>query len=188
MKIKLCNVLPDDTIRLNKIEELYISSFPKEERKPFVTIIQKTKEGSMEILSVESETTNEFLGLAICVVRGDLALLDYFAICGQNQGSGIGTNALELLKQRFSDKRFFLEIETPDPDAHNAVQRERRKKFYLSCGMCDINLYVRLFGIDMEILTNVCNVTFSEYHKLYDDVFGSMISDNVKPGRATYQA
>ena len=187
MKIKLHKVSPDDTKRLKMIEELYISSFPKEERKPFSTIIQKAKTGSMEIISIESETNGEFLGLALSVMNDDLVLLDYFAICRQNQSSGIGTKALALLKQRSLDKRFFLEIETPDPNADNAKQRERRKKFYLNCGLCDIRLYVCLFGIDMEILTDGCQITFSEYHKLYHDVFGGKISDNVRPSGITPQ-
>lgn len=179
MKIKLTKVSADDIKRLKDIENLYIRSFPKEERKPFDVIKAKADDGSMETLAAESENGSKFLGLAISVMHKDLVLLDYFAVCENSQGTGVGTAALDLLMHRYKKSRFFLEIESPDPNAKNAVQRARRKKFYLNCGMCETKVYVSLFGIDMELLTDGCSVKFSEYFELYNDVFGKKISDNV---------
>ena len=67
-----------DEKRLQLIEKLYMSAFPKVERKPFQLILQKQKEGTMELLSIEED--HKFLGLAIFAHDKDIALLDYFAI------------------------------------------------------------------------------------------------------------
>ena len=80
--------------------------------------------------------------------------------------SGIFT-ALEMLKKRYEDKRFLLEIETPDEKASNQIQRVRRKNFYLRGGMQETGIRISLCGVPMELMSDGKDVSFEEYHDIY---------------------
>ena len=100
------------------LERLYLKTFPESERKPFSLMLQKSREGIMELLAIEEET-GAFLGLAITILYKDLVLLDYFAVSPTMQGQNIGSRALRLLQERYTGKRFILEIEDPREHAPN---------------------------------------------------------------------
>lgn len=165
--------------QLKQIRALYKQAFPRAERKPFFLMLKKQREGFIEILSIEDEK-GEFVGLAIMVLYCDLALLDYFAILPEKREGGIGSAAFQLLKKRYGDKKFFLEIESPEVESDNTEQRIRRKAFYLKNGMTILPFMVKLFGVEMEILTDNCSLDFQEYYGIYQDIFGRVVSRNVR--------
>ena len=74
--------------QLLKIENLYMEAFPKEERKPFSLLIEKSREGTVDILSIESDG-NGMIGEAIVAKDRELALLDYFAVSPQLRNGGV---------------------------------------------------------------------------------------------------
>lgn len=164
--------------QIPQIEKLYLEAFPENERKPFKLMLQKVAEGQMEILALEE--SGEFVGLAITIKHKELVLLDYFAIESKWRGQGVGGEAIELLKQRYAEKRFFLEIEVIDEAAENNEERMRRKAFYLRHGMREAKIYVCLFGVEMELLTAQCDITFEAYYSIYADTFGKALASNVK--------
>ena len=164
--------------RLNKIQDLYVEAFPQAERKSFELLLKTRDNGQAEILSVENEN-NDFLGLAITAQYQDMVLLDYFAISPNQRSSGVGSKVFQLLKQRYADKRFFLEIERTDIVADNQLQRQKRKAFYLKNGMQNMPFLVDLFGVEMEILTHNCELNFDDYFTLYHSLFGEKISQYI---------
>ena len=164
-----------DVNRLNKIQDLYNEAFPLAERKSFSLLLKTRDSGQAEILSIENEN-NDFLGLAITAQYLDLVLLDYFAIASTQRGSGIGSKVFQLLKQRYADKRFFLEIERTDVPADNQLIRQKRKAFYLKHGMKNAPFMVNLCGVEMEILAHDCELSFQDYFNLYHSLFGAHIS------------
>ena len=165
--------------RLSDIKNLYLRAFPAAERKPFYMIRKIQSEGSMEILSIESDA-GDFLGLAITILYKDIVLLDYFAVDDSQRNNGTGSSALRLLFERYSGKRFLLEIEAPDIPSENTPERIRRKAFYLRNGMTVMPFRVNLFGIEMEILTNGPQVTFDEYHAIFTNLFSPWIASKIK--------
>ncbi len=170
---------PASKEQLSKIKVFYEEAFPRQEQKQFSIMLEKQREGLMEILAIHQD--NEILGLAIMMLHKDLALLDYFAISSAQRSQGLGAKALSLLKERYHDKRFILEIESPNEQAKNNLQRIRRKDFYLRNGLTECNLPIYLFGIDMEILSDHCAVTFSEYFELYQHVLGEKMVRDINP-------
>lgn len=160
-----------DTERLAQIEKLYREAFPAQERKPFQLILEKREEGITEIQSIEGES-GRFYGLAITILYRDMVLLDYFAILPEQRGNGIGSQAFALLRSKYAGKRFFLEIEHTGVEAENALIRQKRKEFYLRNGMKESLLFVRLFGVEMEVLVDQCGICYEEYKRLYTDTFG----------------
>ena len=165
--------------RLSDIKTLYLRAFPPAERKPFYIIRKKQSEGSMEILSIESDA-GDFLGLAITILYKDIVLLDYFAVDDSQRNNGTGSSALRLLFERYSGQRFLLEIEAPDIPSENTPERIRRKAFYLRNGMTVMPFRVNLFGIEMEILTNGAQGTFDEYHAIFTNLFSPWIASKIK--------
>lgn len=165
--------------QIDAIYDLYMTAFPKEERKPFPLMLDKCQEGSMEMLAIEDDN-HEFLGLAIFVLYEDMALLDYFAIAEHKRGCGIGTKALILLQKYYKGKRFFLEIEDATVESDNKEERIQRRAFYLKNGMEVMAFRVDLFGVIMEVLTYETILLPKEYMRLYTGVFSNKVADKVR--------
>ena len=172
-------ILQNNRKHLLTLRALYHRAFPKNEKKPFFLILYKTRKKQMEILSIENKA-GEFLGLAIVILHRDIVLLDYFAIMESKRGMGIGKQALSAIFKRYKGKRVMLEIERTDIPSENQADRLRRKNFYLSCGMGQMDYLVDLFGVDMEILTKNCTVSYPEYHGIFEAVFSPSFAKNVK--------
>lgn len=165
--------------QLRAVRRLYLTAFPRNERKPFWLILKKRRDGVFEILAIESDS-GEFQGLAVTIHYKDMVLLDYFAIEPQNRGGGVGSTALKLIQERYAGKRLLLEIESTQETCADLPQRERRKAFYLRNSMQVMPYTVELFGVNMEILTYACTVSFAEYHEIFERVFSAKAARYVK--------
>ena len=108
-----------------KIYRLYMSAFPKSERKPFSVILKMQKNGKSDLWFIESD--GKFIGMAATINSSDPILLDYFAISPTCRGKGFGTEVLKKLRSLYPDKGFFLEIEIVCKSAENYNERFRRK-------------------------------------------------------------
>lgn len=162
---------------LEHMQKLYLEAFPQIERKPFDVLLKKRDEGIAELLAIEGDG-GEFEGLAITVLYEDMVLLDYFAIEDSWRGQGVGSEALRLLQSYYGGRRLMLEIERTDVEADNIGQRLKRKAFYLRNEMTVMPFLVNVFGTEMELLTHESQVTYEEYHKLYE-VFGEEFARTV---------
>lgn len=178
-KMKIHLISANTEKRLAQIEKLYMEAFPKEERKPFSLIIDKSEKGYVDILSIETEEEH-MMGEAIIAKDKGIALLDYFAIFSKFRSSGIGSQSLKLLQNRYDNQKFILEIESTLHPVSDLPQRMKRKDFYLKNDMCCMDYLTSLFGIEMEIMTYDCIVTFEEYHALYENIFGSRMAEQIK--------
>lgn len=168
---------------LNQIKDLYMMAFPKEERKPFEMICRLQQEGKAAVYAIGKED-GTFVGLGIFVLYRDLALLDYFAIAPEQRNKGLGSEALKLLQQVYSGRRFFLEIESVyEKMENNSAEKQiriRRKQFYLKNGMHSMSYLIWLFGVEMEILTYGDTVSFEEYFELYANTVEPAWLSNVR--------
>lgn len=178
--------------QLKRVRLLYEDAFPRSEKKPFRMILRGRKKGNYEILALEGEN-GEFQGLAITMHYGELVLLDYFAIEPACRGNGVGSSALKALQQRYRGKKFLLEIESTvgqeeivgngkgDGYSDESDLRLRRKAFYLRNGMRPMDFLVNLFGVEMELMTYECTVTFEEYHAIFEHLLPPGMASRVKP-------
>ena len=161
-----------------RIYRLYMSAFPKCERKPFSMILSMQKKGKTELWYAES--CGKFIGMGATIDGENIILLDYFAVSEKNRGMGYGSEILKLLHELYPGKGFFLEIEKTYPDADNAAERIRRKNFYLSAGMKELGTDAKLFGVDMELLGYDCSLTFDEYREFYRKNYGEFAAKNIR--------
>jgi len=169
----------DKNKQIKKIKNLYYNSFPSIEQKPFSLILQKKKEGLVEIFSLE-DNSGKFLGLIINCVGKNCVLLDYLAIAPKAQGRGLGSFMLSFLKGNYPERKIFIEIESTEINSLNNFQRIRRKAFYRKNGFLETSLRVDLFGAEMEILSNVKDVRFEDYIEVYKNTYGENFCSKIR--------
>lgn len=164
--------------QLHDLKKLYRSAFPASEKKPFWLIRRKQRQGSSQILGLVDQE-ERLVGEIITLVWQDLLLVDYLAIMENSRSQGYGAQALKLLRERYPEKRLLLEIETPEIPCENLQERIRRKRFYESCGLSSMDYHVRLFGVEMEIMTDQSKVSFEEYRGIFIGIYGKVFARNV---------
>lgn len=163
--------------QLKLLKNLYISSFPTAERKPFKLMQLWERCGKTEILSICDG--DRFCGLIITVLYKDMVLIDYLATCEELRGTGIGSQSIKLIRERYRGKRIFLEVESTLKPCDDLNIRQRRKNFYLRNGLSECGISVLLFGVEMELLTFDNPVSYEEYCRLYRHLAGNMINGKI---------
>ncbi len=164
--------------QLKLLKELYISSFPSYERKPFWLMWLWQASGKMEILCLcEGEI---FCGLVITALCEDIVLIDYLAVSEDARGMGIGSKAIDLIRRRYVGKRIMLEIESTLKPCDDMETRLRRKHFYLKNGLKENGISVLLFKTEMELLVFGRDVSFEEYKNIYRSL-SERLASNVNP-------
>ncbi len=158
---------------LKKAKELYKSAFPPAERIPFWMLKRACKKGRAEFLSITED--NKFVGIAYCVLMENRVSLFYFAVSENMRNGGYGTEILDMLKERYSGKRIYLEAEKPDEHAENNAERLRRIGFYARNGFEHCGYDVTEFGVTYDILSFGGRVTLREYKDLMRYFAGDII-------------
>ena len=162
-----------------ELYNLYHQAFPRAERKPFFVILQSWRKGKMDIWCLRRQ--GRFVGLAITINGEPLTLIDYLAVAKKHRGAGIGTAALAALREKYTGKALFLEIESVYESAPNQAERQRRKQFYLRCGLTPMQVMVTLFGVKMELLGFDCKITYDQYLAFYRENLGAWAAKHISP-------
>lgn len=157
---------------------LYRDAFPRSERKPFSRITSMAKAGRADLWTIRMD--GRFAGLAATVNGPDIVLLDYFAVKRSLRGRGVGSAALLQLERAYADRGFFVEIESTLAEADNREQREKRKEFYVNCGMVPMNTEADVFGIRMELLGIRCRLDLAGYRAFYRDHYSPWAAEHIK--------
>lgn len=131
------------------VENLYLKSFPKEERFPFWVLEECSKEDNSDLLAILDN--DRFIGMCYLVNCNNAYYLMYLAVAPELRNQNYGSKILTDLKEKF--KTLFLSVDEPVDDLSI-----RRKNFYLRNGFYDTNKYYEDTGINYEILC-----TNSEY-------------------------
>ena len=84
----------------------------------------------------------------------------------------MGSQALKLLADIYPEQYIFLEIEPENEKASNALQRIRRKKFYLRCGFQETGILWDMYGVPMEVLCYQKQLTLNQCEKMYRYLYG----------------
>ena len=160
-----------------RIYLLYRRSFPRSERKPFGIILSMHRRGKTDVWYYERD--GRFAGFASTINDSRLILLDYLAVRARMRGRGVGSRILNQLKQNYSGRGIFVEIESAFGDAPDRAERIRRKRFYLNNGMEPSKVMAGVFGVPMELLCWNCRVDFPGYHAFYRDNYSPWAADHI---------
>ena len=157
---------------------LYRSAFPRCERKPFGRITGMVKAGRADLWTIRMD--GRFAGFAATVNGPQVVLLDYLAVTKSQRGRGVGTGAMRLLDEAYRDRGFFVEIESTFENAPNARERQKRKAFYVNCGMEPMGTDVDVFGVRMELLGIRCRMDFESYRNFYRDNYSPWAAEHIR--------
>ncbi len=123
--------ISSDYCNIKNIEELYINSFPSDERREFVKIIELLEDSTSPFKLISVEIDGEFSGFASYWEWDDLRYMEHFAISPDVRGNGIGAKVLEYLRSA-SFTPIIFEVEHPDDDmAKRRIQFYQRNGFTL---------------------------------------------------------
>ena len=156
---------------------LYMEAFPASERKPFSMILKMRSAGKTDLWCLMER--GAFRGLAITINSPELVLLDYFAVCKEHRGSGVGHGAIPAILRQYHDRGVFLEIEDPELPGEDQSLRQRRKAFYRSCGLEELGVKAVLFGVPMELLGVRCAMTFEKYRDFFRQYYDPWVAEHV---------
>ena len=127
----------------NKIEKLYLESFPEEERFPFWILDECSKEDKSDLLAILDN--DRFIGMCYLVNCNNAYYLMYLAVAPELRNQNYGSKILTDLKEKY--KALFLSVDEPIDDISI-----RRKNFYLRNGFYDTNKYYEDTGVNYEVL------------------------------------
>ena len=147
-----------------RIYRLYLKAFPPEERAPFRRLINRARSGYADFWSITHD--KEWIGFAYTVRYQHLVYLFYLAVDDTKRGQGYGHRIMAALKKHYADNTFFLTRETLDPSTENAAERENRHHFYLSCGMKDLPLQTKEFGVIYDVMSTGEMIDPDEYQAM----------------------
>lgn len=159
------------TPELNRIQSLYESAFPKNERKPLGLFLEEA-DCCAFVAFYEGE---RYCGFAILLTWKDITHILYFAVENTLRDRGYGTDALKLLRTLRPDNRFIADIEVDDVHAPNHGQRQKRKQFYLRNGYRESGVTYEWQGEHYEILVSGGTVTLQEnddFWEYFEPVYG----------------
>lgn len=180
--MKLISIISSQGKRYyDAVKSLYMDAFPAEERKPFEKMEELEAEGRMELLALTEQ--EELLGLVFYLITPETAILDYFAILPEKRGMGYGGKAVAAVLERFSDRKLIFEIEQQDPAAENALERKRRKEFYLRNGLKETGIFVHVYHTDFELLTPDGELTYETYVTMLRESMGDQVVQMLAPRR-----
>ena len=141
-----------------KVQHLFETAFPPEERPPFDMLLRFRHNELFAIYDGEV-----FVGLADVVERTDLVYLFFLAVEDDRRDQGYGSAILSGLKKRYDGKTIFLLAEEHDESSPTYEDRLRRFAFYERNGFLTKRERVLDYGVWYEILYTPNPVTASEF-------------------------
>ena len=125
MNVELTTDLTADD--LNVLNDLYSSSFPAEERRPWGSIVSPATAGCPELFAIIAD--GRLAGMLTLWSFDRFAYVEHLAVDPGLRGSGIGSTAMRELIEKVGNKPVVLEIEPPVDSLPETVPRHN---FYRS--------------------------------------------------------
>ena len=148
----------------SEAERLYDDSFPPNERPPFSALFTEFG-GAEELLAVLDG--DRFAGLAVLLTYQDITHILYLAVEEGLRGCGYGSRILALIRERYPGQKIIADLELPEADTPNEVQREKRIAFYRKNGYCLTGIVYRWEGEDYCIMASGGTVTREAFGKFW---------------------
>lgn len=142
-------------------KQLYFDSFPKDERVPWSWLMLRSKKQFIEFIGFYDD--EKLVGFAYNITQGDLTYLFYLAVDPNLRGGGYGSQILQDVIKMYSGQRICLSAEILDPDADNALQREKRIAFYQRNGFKMSDKIAKEAGVVYSMLTHGGDFEKQEY-------------------------
>lgn len=141
-----------------EIKEIYMASFPKEERMPFALMIMMSYLWNTQFLSFYDKET--LCGLVYMATLGRQTFIMFFAVDAKLRSKGYGSSILNEIQSLYPQNKIIVSIEPCNESAENIEQRLKRKKFYIRNGYQETGYFMKLSGQEQAII--IKNGTFDK--------------------------
>ena len=131
------------------------ADFPPSERRSLASIESLRRTGRYDTWGVFAGEKLLAYAFLWRTAEGHCALLDYLAVCPDGRGRGLGTQALELLKEQYGPSCALLgEAEAPEPGLPPEEDRLRRRRiaFYQRAGFRLLDYQSDIFEVRYAML------------------------------------
>ncbi len=134
----------------NEIHALYDRCFPDDERIPFNHLVDTISIDRPFYAVYDDE---QLVGLVSIFLIDDLVYLSYLAVEERFRNKGIGSAIVNMVARDYPDTCIYIDIEMLDEKADNAIERTRRRDFYIRLGFVETGIFYRFYDVDYEILS-----------------------------------
>ena len=159
---------------LTIISELYLNSFPAEERRPWEAIASPAAGKRPELFAVIAD--GRLAGMLTLWTFDRFASVGHLAIDPSLRGRGVGSAAMRKLIEKTGRKPIVLEIEPPVPERPETV---RRRDFYRALGFETIDTgYIQppytpdLPSVHLHLMATTILPAGSTARTLHSEVYG----------------
>ncbi len=157
-----------------EIRSLYRKAFPANERAPLFVLFRRTKNEENSFYAVADK--GEFIGLVYTIKSVKMVYVFFFAVDEDKRGKGYGTEILEMIKTKYSDRTVALMIEdTTITDADNYEERISRLEFYKKNGFKKLNIKINEAGVDYELLGTEEDITLDNFLGIMKGFLGGFL-------------
>lgn len=140
-KVKLRNI---------DVKNIYIDSFPQNERMPFQMMVAMSKLWNTDFWAFyDNDTLCGFIYLAH---NSKIVFVMFFAVDKKLRSKGYGSAILQKIQNKYPDKKIIISIEPCDKNAPDIDLRIRRKDFYMRNGYKETGYRMKLNGVVQEII------------------------------------
>lgn len=152
-----------DAALLEKVRQLYMTAFPREERIPWFLLRLNARRSGVDLTAFLDGDT--FCGFTYSVTADDLHFLLFFAVDENLRSKGYGSAILSSLKDAYGT--VVLNIEPFVTDAPNLPERKHRYGFYRHNGFFDTGYHVWEVGGMFRVLSTKEELDVRAYQKLF---------------------
>ncbi|MDO4484005.1 MAG: GNAT family N-acetyltransferase [Clostridia bacterium] len=146
-----------------QICELMKTAFPADEQLPMWLLRLGTLRRNFNFRAFYDE--EQFCGIMYTVESEKMLFVLFLAVNDKIRSKGYGSKILGWLKENTA-KPIALNVESPDPQAENALQREKRIEFYKRNGIVDTGRRLTNRGVNLSVLSNADTFDVQEYERL----------------------
>lgn len=162
--------------------------FCEEELKPWSVMERLEQDGYFLCYGVYEK--EKMVAYAIFIKLENYLLLDYFAVCPECRGGGIGSKILQLFQENIKGfKGIIAEVEDPHYGINEAdtVIREKRYRFYIRAGLKTTPYYTILFGTRLVILVQeLTKIEETEIAEELKKIYQIMYGEHYKNGEVRF--
>ena len=167
-------VVKYDSIYYKQVNDIYIKSFPQEERYIKLDNMIQSKDTELYCLI----DNNLVLGMMYLIFYKDLIFMLYLAVNIEKRSKGYGSYLLKWCLQEYSDKKIYLNIEEVKEGIKDYEVRKKRLEFYQKNGFFITNYLSKEDTENFNILSNSKEIEIDEY-KILDKVVAEILNEPI---------
>ena len=152
---------------IKEVNKLYVSAFPKEERRPIKWLIDKRKK-NIDFFVIADKKSGDFIGFSAMLTVENKTHILYFAIKENLRLKGFGSDSLKLIHDKHKGNIYLADIESVAVKCDNLEERKFRYNFYLKNGYIASGVCYQWQKVDYEIMAYNGTITESEYDAFWD--------------------